>query len=292
MVTGASGFVGRHLLDELRKRKLAFRTLERGQEVTSEVDTLIHLAGKAHFDRAQEHSLENYLRANRDYALSVAERACDKGLQHFIYVSSMSVYGLRCAAYNIDENTMLNPADSYGISKLKGETALQELRALKGFRLTIVRPSLIYGFDAPGNFEVLMRYIHNHSLIPFTTSNNQRSILSINNFVDFLVKISSQHESVSGTFNVSDNTPMSTAEMVKSLAKGMDKEVTQLNFPKIIWKVALTALGKSKVYQQLFEDLVVDSSLASSSLAWQAPYSTLTELTECGRHFKENQNLK
>lgn len=292
MVTGTSGFVGRHLIDELRERKLAFRTLERGQEVTSEVDTLIHLAGKAHFDRAQEHSLENYLQANRDYALSVAERACDKGLQHFIYVSSMSVYGLRCAAYDIDENTMLNPADSYGISKLKGETALQELSASKGFRLTIVRPSLIYGFDAPGNFEVLMRYIHNHSLIPFTTSNNQRSILSINNFVDFLVKISSQHESVSGTFNVSDNTPISTAEMVKSLAKGMDKEVTQLNFPKTIWKVALTALGKSKVYQQLFEDLVVDSSLASSSLAWHAPYSTLTELTECGRHFLENQNLK
>lgn len=74
MVTGASGFVGRHLIDELRERKLAFRTLERGQEVTSEVDTLIHLAGKAHFDRAQEQNLENYFQANRDYALSVAER--------------------------------------------------------------------------------------------------------------------------------------------------------------------------------------------------------------------------
>src|SRR5699024_1194219 len=116
-------------------------------------DSILHVAGIAHQKETNENS-SLYYDVNRDLAIEMAEKAKKKNVKQFIFLSTMSVYGVETGV--IDENTRLNPKTHYGKSKKAAEDSIQKLETDE-FKVAIVRPPMIYGKDCPGNYQRLRK---------------------------------------------------------------------------------------------------------------------------------------
>lgn len=291
LITGANGFVGRHLIAEAESRKLSYFSLKRGKH--NEIDVpvqkcqiVIHLAGRAHIlSESSNDSREQFFDANCKFALDVAKKAFSSGMKRFIYVSSVGVYGKSSCVKILSEDDELSPVEVYAESKLAAELQLINLAEELGFELVIVRPALVYGVGAPGNIQRILKLIRNCPVIPLGERRNRRTFLSVKNLVDFLLLVG-EHPSAPGqTFNIADEEAISTYELVTRLAVGMKKKRVVVGIPRFIWRYLLRALGKPKLYEQLFEDLVLDTSRARKVLGWEQPVSPRDELIKTGEMF-------
>ncbi|WP_411359014.1 NAD-dependent epimerase/dehydratase family protein [Pseudidiomarina salilacus] len=285
LITGSSGFIGRHLCAQLIAQQRSFEILDRELLALSafpdSADTVIHLAGKAHNRHAP---YAEFYDANCQYALNVASAAAAKGLKRFVYVSSSGVYGKSSSLTILTEESELIPSENYSRSKIEGERQLKLLSEDLGFDLVIVRPALVYGADAPGNIERLLRLIDKSPVIPIGNDTNKRSFAYISNFVEFLLVVAEHPNAAGKVFNYKDS-DLSTHQLIDGFAHGMNKRPLTFSLPKRIWRVILRSLGKRKLYEQLFENLILDDSRAQQELDWQAPHTVEQALTETGRKF-------
>lgn len=293
LVTGSSGFVGRHLVKKLGEMGVSFNSLDRARFLaTHEIPTekseiVIHLAGRAHVLREKSiNPYNDFYTANCEYALDVARIAAAKGLQRFVYVSSIGVYGKSGCNNSICEDSTLEPVEDYAKSKLVAEQKLTALSKELGFELVIVRPALVYGYDAPGNIERLLRLTAVLPFIPIAEKKNKRSFVYVGNLVDFLLLVATHPNAVNKVFNIADAT-ISTYELVNSFAQGMELRRLLFSFPRFAWKLLLGLMGKKKMYEQLFENLVLDMSLAEKELGWKPKYDTVASLQETGKRFMQ-----
>lgn len=295
LVTGGSGFVGRHLINEMSERGLSFKLLDRSefsstpQLCNETVDVVIHLAGRAHIlNETSDSPYAEFYEANCQLALQIARMASAGGAKRFVYVSSVGVYGKSCLDEAINEQAALTPIEDYAKSKLVAEVKLKELSEKLGFELVIVRPALVYGFDAPGNIQRLLEITAKLPLIPIAEKKNKRSFVYVDNLVDFLL-LSASHANAAGkVFNVSDD-PISTYELLKGFAIGMKRKPLLFSSPRCVWKALLCTVGQKKMYEQLFEDLQIDTSFARRELGWQPKHETSTALNKTGQLFNQNK---
>lgn len=298
LISGSSGFVGRHLLTACQFSKIDYEIIRRKDysgEVTlpeGNFPVVIHLAGKAHvLKEAGNSKKEDFYKANCEYALKVAKAAVQNGLIRFIYISSIAVYGKSTSEQLIGEASELKPVDDYGKSKLEAECKLKALSEELGFELVIVRPALVYGYDAPGNIQRLLNLTAKLPIIPIAEKKNQRSLIYVKSLVDFLLLVA-VHPSASGkVFNIADDS-ISTYELIANLASGMDRSPMLFSLPRTVWNIILRAAGKQKIYEQLFEDLVLDTSLAQLVLDWKPKHDNTTALMETGRCFIADHNQR
>lgn len=292
-ITGSSGFVGRHLCEEARQRNIKYVTVRRQPIESAKMElpfaeTWIHLAGRAHIlNESSSNPASEFFKANSEYAVKIAEEAFHQGMKRFVYVSSVGVYGLSGCQFPISEDTEENPNELYAQSKLDGEQRLKKLAIELGFELVIVRPALVYGFDAPGNIQRVLVYLVKRKIVPFATSRNKRTFLSVENLVDFLLFVSEASGAAGETFNIADGETLSTRDFYESIAEGMDKETIFIELPRALWKATLSVFGRKKLYQQLFEDLVLDSSKACKLLGWKQPLQARVALRKVGEQFSK-----
>jgi UDP-glucose 4-epimerase len=295
LLTGYSGFVGRHLLNSLNScytvsligrktpqdNSLCFHQSELNEEsdfgnALIDINTVIHCAARAHImnDDAQD-PLAEFRKVNTLGTLNLAKQAVAAGVKRFIYISTIKVNGESTkvgSPYKSSDNTA--PVDPYGQSKAEAEQQLLALGKSSGMEIIIIRPPLVYGEGVKANFASLLNLVGKGLPLPFRSINgNKRSMVSVYNLVDLIVTCIKEPKAANQIFLVSDDNDLSTAEMVALMAKVHGK--TNLALPVSVWLFDLAAklLNKQDVVSRLTGSLQLDIEHTKNTLNWKPPYS-------------------
>lgn len=301
LVTGATGFIGRVLVAELLKQNFNVSIVVRQKtnqfsgEVKqfivgdfgnnpdftaglAEVDCAIHLAGRAHIiDKNKASELDGFLNINRDLTLRLAKQAVDSGVKRFLFLSSIGVNGNQNNKPFFETDTP-NPQEPYAISKYEAEQGLMQLSQDTGLEVVIIRPPLVYGANAPGNFGRLIQWANAKFILPLPLGfvKNSRSLIAIDNLVDFIITCSVHSKAANEIFLISDDDTLSTTKLLKKIAKAFDRRPLLLPVP-VSWMIFMAKLiGRETDAVRLFSSLVVDSSKARELLDWK-PVVTMDE---------------
>jgi nucleoside-diphosphate-sugar epimerase len=296
VVTGAAGFVGASVVARLAAEGRArvtsvvhrpcdtvdsrFATVCAGDLAAANADlsflsgasVVVHLANRAHVRaNSVRGSAEEVARVNVTGTVNVARRAADYGVRRFVYISSIGVNGNHTGESAFRETDSPCPYELYAQSKWEAEKALRLVEADSGMAVVVIRPPLVYGANAPGNFGRLLRLVRSGIPLPFGLTRNRRSLVGIDNLVDFII-VCMNHPAARGeTFLVSDGEDVSTPELIRRLARSMGRRATLLPIPTRPMIVAASLVGMRGMARQLFESLRIDSGKARDVLDWQAP---------------------
>jgi nucleoside-diphosphate-sugar epimerase len=239
------------------------------------VDVVVHLAGRAHVLREVAADPEKeFRRVNVDGTRSLALAASQAGVRRVVFMSSIGVNGSTSGEGPFSEASAADPRTAYARSKWEAE---QTLRAF-GFDVVIVRPPLVYGPGAPGNFGRLVRWVVAGRPLPLGRVRNLRSFIGVTNLASFLVRAALAPEARDQLFLVSDGEDLSTAELIRRLASATRVRDPLVTMPVLPMRLAATVLRQRELFDQLFGSLVIDSSRARSLLAWTPPLTIDAEL--------------
>lgn len=312
-VTGASGFIGRFLCAELAARGIEVAALVRSSAVEvagastkvvvpdlrhatdaamfAGCKVVIHLAARAHvMKELAGDPLAEYRASNVEVTRHLFMLAARAGVQRFVFVSSIGVNGRRTVGAPFSEVTPEAPHDLYAVSKLEAEREIQSLAAGYGIEFVIVRPTLVYGPGAPGNFGTLVRLASKGLPLPFGRLTGKRSLVSIWNLVDFLALCAIHPAAAGATFLVADEGNVVIREIFEYLGVGMGKRQHILAIPETLLAGLAVLFGRRSAFDKLNAELVVDISKAQTLLGWRPPLSTRAGLLRTGNEYMRKQS--
>lgn len=301
LVTGASGFVGRGLLDRLAldprwKVRAAVRRAAPGLPAGVEahvagdllgrpdlaaamqgVTHVVHLAARVHVMRDESADpLADFRAMNVDATVHLARAAALAGVRRFVHLSSIKAQG---ELGTFREDTPAQPTDPYGMSKLEAEEALRGLTS-GTFQVTIVRAPLVYGPGARANIASLMRTIDRGIPLPFALVRNQRSLVARANLVDLLLTLLEHPAAGNETFGVSDGEDLSMPELIRRLARAVGRPARLLPVPVSLMRASAALVGRRDLARRLLGSLRVDISKARMVLGWSPPVDVDAALRE------------
>lgn len=295
LLTGATGFVGSAVLqrivadqhcdltiavrksiavaDAVRVVQVADLTAQTDwSEALQGVNVVIHAAARAHVlvENAADPLIE-FRKTNVEGALALAQQALAAGVKRFVFISSIGVNGAGTGMHPFSEISEPAPHAPYAVSKLEAEIALQKLCANSAMELVIIRPPLVYASNAPGNFARLLNIAAKGLPLPFARVKNQRSMIALENLVDFILCSVSHPKAANEIFLISDQESISTPQMLRCLSQGMGKRMLLLPVPVSLMRFAAKLVGREALFNQLCGSLEVDSSKARNLLGWTPP---------------------
>ncbi len=296
LLTGATGFVGRQILECLPKTIHVFGRSKPERECVffkgeldnktdfsqalRGVDVVIHCAARAHVMNDTETDL--YEQINTFATLSLAKQAAALGAKRFIFISTIKVNGESTAdgsAFRFDDKQ--NPSDPYGVSKAKAEIGLQELAAKTGMDVVIIRPPLVYGPGVKANFAAMLKLAKKNLPLPLGAIQNKRSLVAVENLVDLVVTCIDHPAAANQTFLVSDDCDVSTTELLRLMTHASGKKPILLPIP-VSWLKAMASLvGKQAVIDRLCGNLQVDISHTKQTLGWAPPITLEKGIARC-----------
>lgn len=303
LVTGAHGFVGRAVVAAALNRGFTVRASGRRKSADQDerielhhigdldnaqgwhgalagVDVIVHCAGRAHMlnDSAVD-PIAAFRRVNVEGTLHLARLAIEAGVKRFVFLSSIGVNGTSTlSGKSFSESDVPAPENAYGISKWEAEQALLKLAEGSSLEIVIIRPPLVYGPGAPGNFGALMRLVQRGWPLPLGAVRNRRSLVSLDNLVSFILTCAIHRGAANETFLVSDGEDISTTELVRTM--GAAASVPARLVPVPVWMLRLGAsiVGKGDAIQRLCGNLQLDISKGRKLLGWIPPSSVTGEL--------------
>jgi nucleoside-diphosphate-sugar epimerase len=294
LVTGANGFVGRALCALAISRGIAVRGITRSpcalaagmegfvtvsidgstvwQDMLTGCETVVHLAARAHVmaDTA-ESPLDDFRRVNVQGTLNLARQAAAAGVWRFVFVSSIGVNGIETIQRPFNVLDEVEPRSPYAKSKYEAELGLQALAAETGMEVVIIRPPLVYGPGARGNFGLMMRWLKSGLPLPLGAIHNQRSLVALDNLVDLLVTCITHPAAANQTFLVSDGEDISTTELLRRMRQMLDIPARLVPVPVSWLKLLAAGVGKSEMAHNLCRSLQVDIEKTRSLLGWTPP---------------------
>jgi nucleoside-diphosphate-sugar epimerase len=206
--------------------------------------------------------------------LNLARQAAAAGVRRFLFVSSIGVNGARTVSeIPFHETGNTNPHNAYALSKWDAEVGLIKIAADTGLEVVIIRPPLVYGRNAPGNFGSLRRAVQRGLPLPLGAVHNRRSLVSLDNLVDLIVTCITHPKAANQTFLVSDGQDLSTTELVRGMAQAAGVPARLLPVPVWVLQALASLLGKGEAMQRLCGNLQVDISKARNLLGWVPPVS-------------------
>ena len=270
LVTGANGFIGKRFI-EYNKDRFDITTLSvRNDAYTTfdftGFDSIVHLAGKAHDMDCKDDS--EYFKVNVDIAKKLATKSKQDGVNHFIYISSVKVYGKEDRGL-ITEKSECFPEDAYGKSKLQAEQFLQIIQD-ENFKVAIVRPPMVYGAGVKGNMDRLIHLCKKKYPLPFGNIGNLRIMVFVDNLVELLNTIIDQQ--AQGIFIPGDKKPLSTDELIIMIRKALDKEPKLITIPKFLRSIIKSL--KPALHKRLFGSFVIDTKATNGKLNFVPPFTT------------------
>ena len=278
LITGGTGFVGRALVKRLGNQPVHLATradsVDWGKVLVG-VSTVVHLAARVHVmhDTAAD-PLTAFRAVNVGGTLKLARQAAATGVKRFVFISSVKVNGERTQPGRaFTEADAHNPQDAYGQSKHEAEQGLRQFSVDTGMEVVIIRPPLVYGPGVKANFAALMRAVQRGWPLPLGAVHNQRSLVALDNLVDFIVTCITHPQAANQTFLVSDGQDLSTTELVRGMAQAAGVPVRLLPVPVWALQAGASLLGKGDAVQRLCGNLQVDISKARSLLGWVPPVS-------------------
>ncbi len=268
LLTGSNGFVGSYFKNNYSKKynikEFSFLNDDFKKLDLSNMDTVIHLSALVH--QMGGATKKEYEKINVTQTLDLAKKAKDNGVKHFIFISTVKVYGEESnIAYT--ENSDCKPQDDYGKSKLKAEQELQKLEN-NNFKVSIIRTPIVYGYGVKANIKSLINLVNKVPILPFADIQNKRSMVYVGNLCH-LIDVIIQKKS-SGVFLACDDEPLSTTKLIELIAQGLDKKVYLIKIP--FFKEILRLI-KPSFYKRLYESLEVNNKITKKKLDLVNPYS-------------------
>lgn len=308
LITGATGFVGQAFTKQIVARQdytpiIAVREqLAQYSHLTQFIvpdlaepidwhsslvntDIVVHIAGRAHIlKETASDPLQAFRKVNVEATIELAKQAMATGVKRFIFISSIGVNG----NYNqrpFTEQDTPNPEGNYAISKFEAEQALWQLTKDSAMELVIIRPPLVYGAGIKANFLSLVKWVYRGVPLPLGLVNNQRSFVNVDNLVDLMLTVLEHPQAANQLFLVADGEDLSTPQLLKAVAKAMDKKLYLLPIPVALLKIMAAMVGKKNMARQLCDSLQVDISKAKQLLGWQPPFSVQQGLAKTVQAF-------
>jgi nucleoside-diphosphate-sugar epimerase len=308
LITGAGGFIGHHLCEHLSAQGHYIKAIVRSQpdrelaaaevlvipdylnpasSVFQGYDCVIHLAARAHILKEKiADPLAEFREINVNMARRWVEEAGRSGVKRFVLVSSAGVNGSNTCGVPYSEDMPVNPIEPYAISKLEAEHMLRTTAEVYGMEYVIVRPPLVYGTDAPGNFALLLKLAKTGWPLPFGRVNAKRNMVSVWNLADFLRCCCEHPAAASELFLVSDREEVTLPEIFKYLGEGSKRKNLMIPLPVSWLFTAARLLGKDKAFAKLVAEFRVDTGKATRLLNWAAPYSAAESLRRTGKELR------
>ena len=301
LISGATGFVGGAVVRELCHRgekvvaavrlyseslpttvkQVQVGGLSAGTDYSvalKSVDVVIHAAARVHVMHDQvADPLSEFRKVNVEGTLNLARQAADAGVQRFVFISSIKVNGESTKLgkpFTAEDN--ITTQDPYGLSKWEAEQGLLQIAKETGMQVVVIRPPLIYGEGVKANFKKMMHGVAKGLPLPLGAVHNQRSLVALDNLVDFIILCAQHPKAANEVFLISDGEDVSTTELLQKVAKAMGKKARLLPVPVGLMRFVAKLLGKEDVANRLFGSLQVDSSKAREILDWQ-PVTTMDE---------------
>lgn len=294
VVTGASGFVGTNLHDYLKDscdmESITVRYIVQ-QQFDLKGDVIIHLAGKAH-DLKKVSNPTDYYEANFELTKQLFDAFLLSKASVFIFMSTV-----KAAADDIDvvltENYIPNPKTHYGIAKYQAEQYLLNKKIPNTKRVYILRPCMIHGPGNKGNLNLLYKLVSTGLPWPLGAFENQRSFLSIENLCFVIKELLDNKTIPSGIYQVADDNPLSTNDLIRILGNSLDKKSSIWSIP-VSWIRRVAKLGDvlhlpidSERLQKLTENYVVSNQKIVAAVGKSLPVSSVDGLTRTFESFRK-----
>ena len=306
LITGASGFIGGHLARSLTQPpqpwqlRLVGRSaanLPDGAGATHHtiraidgstdwsrllpgVDVVVHAAARVHVlhDTAPD-ALAQYRRTNTEGTLRLAEQAAAAGVKRLVFLSTIGIHGAgQDRPYQEDDAPA--PHSPYAQSKLEAERGLLALAARTRLEVVLIRPPLVYGPQAPGNFARLAALVRRGLPLPLGSVRNLRSLVSVANLVDFIQCCMAHPAAANQAFLVSDGHDLSTPELIRRMAAALHQSARLLPVPPTLLRWSAACVGKQALLQQLTGTLQADIHKARTLLGWAPPHTADAALAQ------------
>lgn len=270
MITGASGFIGSNFIVRYKEKYniIPMDLLKvKPEEIDfNGVDAVVHLAALVH--QMQGAPREKYFEVNTELTKRVAEEAKKQGVKHFVFYSTVKVYGYDGDLYNhnmiLNEESECNPInDPYGESKWEAEKILRNLED-DNFKVGIIRPPMVYGKGVKGNMESLIKLIKLLPILPFNYDKNRRSLVNIENLM-YLTTLVIDKEA-QGVFLPLDEKNISLKEIVEGIESAYN--LKRINIPMIQPIFWLLTKIKPNIMVRLFGTLQFDNKITKDKLGY------------------------
>lgn len=284
-VSGANGFVGRHLCRELAVRKHEGRPVSRLQLSSQDlvatldgVETLVHLAARAHvLSDSRADSLAEFWRVNVDLTRTAGLAALRAGVKRFIFVSSAGVLGATSPREGFRDDSPPAPHDAYTASKLQAEDWLNRELA-PNLEVVILRPPLVYGPGARGNLIRLLRLALRGFPLPIGALRAPRSLVAVRNIVDLICQVATAAGSAQGTMLVADREITSVADLYADVARYAGHKPLLVPLPAMFVRILLILSGRGADVARLTGPFELRPSIAQNRFNWSPPYAQQDEL--------------
>ncbi|MEB8068903.1 NAD-dependent epimerase/dehydratase family protein [Mammaliicoccus fleurettii] len=259
LITGKNGYVGNrlndylkaqgHVVDQINVKGNQWKALD-----FSKYNVVIHLAAIVHNNNPNA-TMVDYMNVNYHLTKELAEKAKTEGVNQFIFFSTMSVFGLDGEVGKqviINNNTLTKPTTSYGISKLRAEEMLREIQS-NAFKVAVLRPPMIYGESAPGNFSKLIKLSNILPLYP--RIDNQRSSICIENLEIYINELIENEGS--GILHPQNNDYLNTNHAIFKMRELQNKKSMSIKLPNSLLKL----FGKVSIFNKLYGNLAYSKDI-------------------------------
>lgn len=276
-VTGGSGFIGTALIEclynngfnvislqksEVNKIGIEVRTFDLAdinsikEDLLSNIDILVHTAALVH---KKINKIDIYQKINFEATQILFKLAKKAGIKKFIFLSTVAVYGVSSSKLPINISSPVNPITPYAISKLKSEQEL--LLNNDAMKISIYRLPLVCGEGAKGNYFLINKISKTNLPLPFFKVRNKRSVIHIDKLSNVLMDSCINLDLHNGINLLCEKNTVSTESLIKNIRKKNHYSLRLFFFPKIIIKIFLTLIGKKKLYEQLYDDLIFEGNI-------------------------------
>jgi UDP-glucose 4-epimerase len=307
LVTGANGFVGRAVVAELSRRGWSVRGAARWSPglripgavsigdidgatdwstAVDGVDTVVHIAGRAHVMReVSMDPLAEFRRVNVEGTLNLARRAATAGVRRMVFISSIGVNGAETIDVPFSAADVPAPHSPYAVSKHEAEIGLRRIAAETGMEVVIIRPPMVIGPGAPGNFNRMLQAVYRGIPLPLGAINNRRSLVALDNVADLIATCLEHPAAANQIFLVSDDADLSTTGLLRRMAAAFGGSIRLIPVPAAALRQMARMLGKADVARQLCGSLQVDIRKTCDLLSWTPRVTTDDALKQSARHF-------
>ena len=304
VVTGASGTIGGPLLQRLQQKGDAVTAVSRDEGqwppgvrhvkienldadtdwtgILRDQDVLVHLAA---LRPDSTHSSADYERVNAAGTANIVDQAAACGVGMVIFLSSIAAVTANTNTAIVTDDTPQVPANAYGRSKLAGENAVSRFASRNRIGISL-RPPLVYGATAKGNWQSMLKLASSRMLLPLGAVNNRRTMISLDNLASAILRvIEVAGPEKSGAYAVADSESVSLEEMVRYLREGMGRRASMFPLPASLLAAALRLAGKRQIADSLLGNLEVDSSRFRAAFDWKPTESAPDSIRRSGREY-------
>lgn len=276
-ITGSSGFIGTNLIESF-KQNFNIIKYEKGTQIQINSEVVIHLAGKAHDLKNVLNSNDYYL-VNTEFTIEVFNSFLNSSAKTFIFISSVKAVTDKLD-FVLTEDQIPSPKTDYGKSKLNAENYILSKVIPSDKRVFILRPCMVHGAGNKGNLSVLYKFINYGLPWPLGIYENKRSFCSIINFSFIINELIENKEITSGVYNISDDDPLSTNDLIKLIADSKGKTAIIWKIPKIYFYFIIKICDifhlplNSERLEKLTENFVVSNEKIKKAINKELPLTT------------------